>query len=100
MSTDLFPQLLIKGGAVKWPGVIPVDSARADSDHNNTVCCPVAARLCFTVMQLLGGPLFLQVLDLCAYIYKCTNINKHAFLLPLRPVTVFLCHLHYGFKTF
>lgn len=53
MSTDLLPQVVIKSGAVKSPGVIPVDSDGADCDLNNTRWCPAVAQLCFTVTQLL-----------------------------------------------
>lgn len=53
MSTDLLPQLVIKSGAEKRPGVILVDSDEADCDLNNTPWCPAAAQLCFTNTQLL-----------------------------------------------
>lgn len=53
MSTDLLPQLVIKNGAVKRPGVIPVDSDGVGYDLNNTPWCPAATQLCFTITQLL-----------------------------------------------
>lgn len=51
MSTDLLPQVVIKSGAAERPGVIPVDSDRADCDLNNILWCPAAAQLCFTIIQ-------------------------------------------------
>lgn len=53
MSTDLVPHVLIKSGPAERPIVIPVDAGRADGDPNNTPRCPVAARRCLTITQLL-----------------------------------------------
>lgn len=53
MSTDLVPQVLIKRGPAERPIVIPVDADGADGDPNNTPRCPVAARRCLTITQLL-----------------------------------------------
>lgn len=44
---------VFKSGAVERPGVIPVDSDGADCDLNNTLRCPAAAQLGFTIIQLL-----------------------------------------------
>lgn len=73
MSTDLLPQLFIKSGAVEWPGVIPVDSDRADCDLNNTLWCPAAAQLCFTIIQLLEAIVAAGAGSVCIHIQIHTH---------------------------
>lgn len=79
MSTDLLPQVFIKSGVVEWPGVIPVDSDRADCDRNNTLGCPVAAQLGFTIIQLLKAIVAAGAGAVCIHIQTHTSTNMPSY---------------------
>lgn len=77
MSTDLLPQLVIKSGAVKRPGVIPVLTVTLITHsgvllllHKHTAAQSHCCCRCW----------------ICAYTHKYTHINKHGLLLPVRAV--------------
>lgn len=72
MSTDLVPQVLIKRGPAERPIVIPVDADGADGDPNNTPRCPVAARRCLTITQLLRA-----IVAAGARCCECTRAHGH-----------------------
>lgn len=76
-STDLLPQLLIKSGAVKRPGVILVDSDGADYDLNNTPWCPAAAQLRSTNTQLLKAIVAPGAESVCEHAHTNTHTSTN-----------------------